>query len=92
MIDAQILGWIATILFSSMLIPQIIKTLKTKTTEGVSLLTYIIFLAGNIIALYYALMIGEAPLQIKYIIALIVTTFFILIFLYYKSKQKEVKI
>ncbi|NCN98681.1 hypothetical protein COU62_04735 [Candidatus Pacearchaeota archaeon CG10_big_fil_rev_8_21_14_0_10_35_219] len=37
---AQVLGWIATILFSIMVIPQMIKTLKTKNTEGVSLLLF----------------------------------------------------
>ncbi|MBS3072994.1 hypothetical protein J4477_04130 [Candidatus Pacearchaeota archaeon] len=31
---AQILGWLATILFSVMLIPQIIKTIKFKDTKS----------------------------------------------------------
>ncbi|MEK7125838.1 MAG: PQ-loop repeat-containing protein [Patescibacteria group bacterium] len=33
---AQILGWIATFLFSVMLIPQMVKTIKVKDTSGVS--------------------------------------------------------
>ena len=48
---AQILGWTATILFSLMIVPQMIKTIKTKSTKGVSLSLFVIFLVGNIIAL-----------------------------------------
>ena len=32
----NILGWTATIIFSVMLIPQLIKTIKTKTVKGTS--------------------------------------------------------
>ena len=41
---AQILGWTATFLFSEMVIPQMIKTIKSKDTRGVSLLLFIIYL------------------------------------------------
>jgi len=56
------LGWIATFLFSVMLIPQIIKTIKSKDTKGVSLLLFIIYLIANVIALIYAVMIAQPPL------------------------------
>lgn len=83
---AQILGWMATFLFSIMIIPQIIKTIKLKDTKGVSLLLFIIFLIANIIALIYATMINQAPLMIKYIIAIITTLFYIGLFIYYRRK------
>ena len=38
---AQVLGWIATFLFSVMVIPQMAKTLKSRDTKGVSLLLFI---------------------------------------------------
>ena len=79
---AQILGWIATILFSIMVIPQMIKTIKSKDTSGVSLLLFIIFLVANIIALIYAIMISQPPLIIKYIIAIVTTVVYIAIFNY----------
>ena len=60
---AQILGWTATFLFSIMVIPQIIKTIKLKDTSGVSLLLFIIYLIANIIALIYAFMIYQMPLD-----------------------------
>ncbi len=68
---APILGWIATILFTVCYIPQIIKTHKTKTVEGLSFLLLFISFVANIIALWYATLINQAPLQIKYILALL---------------------
>ncbi|MBI2102786.1 PQ-loop repeat-containing protein [Candidatus Woesearchaeota archaeon] len=86
---AQVLGWIATVLFSIMVIPQMVKTIKSKDTNGVSLLLFVIFLIANIIALTYAIMISQPPLIIKYIIAIITTVAYIIIFLYYYQKKKK---
>lgn len=86
---AQILGWVATFLFSVMVVPQIIKTIKSKDTSGVSLLLFIIFLIANIIALIYAILITQPPLIIKYIIAIITTIAYIGIFLYYYYQRKK---
>ena len=85
---AQILGWIATFLFSVMIIPQIIKTVKRKDTRGVSLMLFIIFLIANIIALIYAFMINQSPLIIKYVIAIIETIIYIGLYFYYKKSAK----
>lgn len=86
---AQILGWIATFLFSIMVIPQMIKTIKSKDTRGVSLLLFLIFLVANIIALIYAIMISQPPLIIKYVIAIMTTIAYIVIFLFYYTRNKE---
>lgn len=86
---AQILGWIATFLFSIMVIPQIIKTIKSKDTNGVSLLLFIIFLIANIIALVYAIMISQPPLIIKYIVAIVTTIIYIAIFLFYYTQKRN---
>jgi MtN3 and saliva related transmembrane protein len=86
---AQILGWIATILFSIMLVPQIIKTIRTKDTSGVSLLLFIIYLIANIFALIYAFMIYQSPLILKYSIAIATAVFYISLFLYYLNKKRK---
>tara|TARA_Y100000034_G_C6865757_1_gene394546 strand:+ start:1258 stop:1533 length:276 start_codon:yes stop_codon:yes gene_type:complete len=86
---AQILGWIATILFSLMIVPQIIKTLKTKNTEGVSLLLFVIYLIANIIAIIYAFMISQPPLIIKYQIGITVTVFYIIVYYVYSKNNKK---
>ena len=85
----QILGWIATFLFSIMIIPQMIKTIRTKDTRGVSLFLFIIFLVANIIALIYAILIYQPPLVLKYTIAIITTVAYITIFFYYKNKESS---
>ena len=68
---AQVLGWVATALFTVCFIPQIIKTWKTKTVDGLSFLFLFISFVANIIALAYATLIEQPPLQIKYILAMI---------------------
>ncbi|GEM_PF-1741005 len=86
----QILGWTATFLFSVMIIPQMIKTIKTKDTRGVSLLLFIIFLIANSIALIYAYRIAQTPLIIKYIIAIITTVIYITLYgFYFHQKKRE---
>jgi len=68
---SNILGWIATILFTVCYVPQMIKTYQTKTVDGVSFWLFGIAFIANIIALIYATMIDQSPLQTKYILALI---------------------
>jgi MtN3 and saliva related transmembrane protein len=87
---SQILGWIATFMFSIMIVPQMVKTIKSKDTHGVSLLLFVIFLIANVIALTYSIMIEQSPLIIKYCIAIITTITYILIFLYYYNKKKSI--
>jgi len=84
---SQILGWIATFLFSIMIIPQMIKTIRSRDTRGVSLMLFIIFLIANIIALTYAMLINQSPLIIKYVIAIVTTITYIGIFFYYKRLE-----
>lgn len=83
----QILGWIATTLFTAMYIPQIWRTLKTKSIDDVSLPMFIVGFIANIDALCYATMIHQKPLQIKYTLALIAIGIYIAV--YYKIKGKK---
>ena len=86
---AQILGWVATFLFSVMLIPQIIKTIKIKDTSGVSLFLFVIYLIANIIALLYAFLIDQSPLIIKYLIAIVTAIIYLSVFAFYSRRQKN---
>ena len=76
------------VIFSIMIIPQMMKTIKSKDTSGVSLLLFIIFLIANVIALIYAIMISQPPLIIKYIIAIVTTVGYIAIFSFYYTRKK----
>ncbi len=86
---ASLLGWIATFLFSVMLIPQILKTIKTKDTSGVSLLLFVIYFIANVIALIYAFLISQPPLIIKYILALITTIIYLTLYGVYFTRKKK---
>ncbi len=89
---AQILGWTATLLFSTMIVPQMIKTIKTKDTKGVSLTLFIIYIIGNIIALVYALLISQPPLIFKYSVAIMTTAIYIGLYVTYSKRKKISKI
>lgn len=67
---AMALGWIATFLFTICYVPQIIKTLKTQSVSGLSFGLLAIQFLANIVALWYASLISQPPLQIKYILGL----------------------
>lgn len=84
---ASILGWTATILFSLMLIPQIAKTIKLKTTKGVSVELFVMYFIANCIAFVYAVLIEQNPLIIKYVIGL--TTAILYLVIYFKIKGSE---
>ena len=97
---ADILGWTATTLFTICYIPQIIKTYKTKTVDGLSFRLFAISFIANIIAFCYATLISQPPLQIKYTLALIFLviciTMYLKVYFYQRkirnkdqSKQKE---
>lgn len=86
---ATTLGWIATILFTICYIPQIIKTHKTKTVEGLSFLLLFISFIANIVALWYSILIKQSPLQTKYVLALIFLGITIAIYLRVWRTQKQ---
>lgn len=86
---AQILGWTATILFSIMIIPQMIKTVKMKSNHGVSLALFVIYLIANLIALVYAFLISQGPLIIKYIIAIGTTVAYIWLYTLYDKRNNK---
>lgn len=85
----QFLGWTATFLFSIMIIPQMIKTIKSKDTKGVSVWLFIIFLIANSIALVYAFLIKQSPLIIKYVLAIITTVTYIILYIIYSQRKKK---
>ena len=89
---SAILGWTATILFTICYVPQIMKTYKTRTVEGLSFLLLFVSFIANIIALCYAFLINQPPLQIKYVLALIFLGVTIGLYLnvYFRQKREAV--
>lgn len=84
----QILGWIATVLFIICYIPQIMKTYQTKSIDGLSFRLLLISFVGNIVALWYAFLIKQPPLLIKYALTMVLLSICIFLYLkvYFKNK------
>ena len=66
-----IFGWTATALFTICYVPQMIKTWKTKSIEGLSFRLLAISFMANIVAFCYATLIQQPPLQVKYVLAMV---------------------
>ncbi|MEK7637486.1 MAG: SemiSWEET transporter [Patescibacteria group bacterium] len=62
MID--ILGYIAGMLVVISLVPQVVKSWKTKSTKDISLLRYIIYIVGLILWIIYAIIISNGPVAV----------------------------
>lgn len=61
----EILGFVAAILTTVSFVPQAIKVIRTRNTEGISLLMYTLFTAGMSLWLVYGLIIGSRPMIIS---------------------------
>ena len=83
--NVEIFGYFAAILTTSAFLPQLIKTLKSKKADDVSLTTLIMFIVGVISWIIYGLKISSTPILIANLITLILN-FLILISKIYFSK------
>lgn len=79
----NIFGYAAAILTTAAFLPQVIKTLKEKKTEDISLGMYIIFTLGISMWLIYGILKNEPPI----ILANLVTLVFALMILILKIKH-----
>ena len=85
-INIEFFGYFAAILTTTAFLPQLIKTLKTKKADDVSLLTLIMFLCGVGSWIVYGYAISSIPILIANTITLILN-FFILISKIYFGKK-----
>ena len=68
------LGLIAGALTTISFLPQVIKTLKTRKAEDISLLMFTILCLGILLWMIYGFIIGDLPLITSNFIALIFTS------------------
>ena len=66
--NVEFFGYFAAILTTLAFLPQLIKTLKTKKADDVSLLTLIMFLTGVMSWIFYGYRISSTPILIANII------------------------
>ena len=82
----EFFGYFAAILTTLAFLPQLIKTLKTKKAEDVSLITLIMFLIGVLSWIIYGYKISSTPILIANVVTFILNLL-ILIFKITFSKK-----
>ena len=82
----EFFGYFAAILTTLAFVPQLIKTLKTKKADDVSLITLIMFLTGVAAWIIYGIQISSKPILIANIITFLLN-FLILVFKLIYSKK-----
>ena len=85
--NVDIFGYLAAILTTVAFLPQLIKTLKTKKADDVSLTTLLMFISGVLFWIIYGYKISSIPVLIANLITLILNLL-ILISKIYFSKTK----
>jgi len=70
-------------------VTQSYKIIKTKSVEGVSLITYLIFVFGLAIWLIYGISLKEIPIIISNSVALFGASAVIFLYLIYSKKRKN---
>ena len=82
-LNIEFFGYIAALLTTAAFLPQLIKTLKTKKAEDVSLVTLIMFICGVGCWIIYGYKISSLPILIANIITLILNLFILISKIYY---------
>ena len=84
--NIDIFGYFAAILTTSAFLPQLIKTLKTKKAEDVSLSTLIMFIIGVFSWIIYGYNISSKPILIANFITLILNLLILVSKVYFSKK------
>ena len=85
-LNIEFFGYFAAILTTLAFLPQLIKTLRTKKAEDVSLITLIMFLTGVLAWIIYGYKISSTPILLANLITFILNLL-ILIFKITFSKK-----
>ena len=88
-LNIEFFGYFAAILTTAAFLPQLIKTLKTKKAEDVSLLTLIMFICGVGFWIIYGYEISSSPILIANIITFILNLFILVSKIYYSKNIRS---
>jgi len=83
--NIDIFGYIAAILTTAAFLPQLIKTLKTKKADDVSLTTLIMFITGVFSWIIYGYEISSIPILLANSITLILNLFILISKIYFSK-------
>ena len=83
--NIDIFGYLAAILTTAAFLPQLIKPLKTKKAEDVSLTTLIMFIIGVLSWIIYGYKISSIPIVIANLITLILNLLILISKVYFSN-------
>jgi len=87
--NVEIFGYFAAFLTTAAFLPQLIKTLKTKKAEDVSLSTLIMFIIGVFSWIIYGYNISSKPILIANIITLILNLLILVSKVYFSKTLSQ---
>ena len=88
-IITEFFGYFAAILTTAAFLPQLIKTLKTKKADDVSLVTLIMFISGLGSWIIYGYKISSSPILIANIITFVLNLFILISKIYYSKNIRS---
>ena len=83
--NVDIFGYFAAILTTSAFLPQLIKTIKTKKADDVSLITLIMFIVGVLSWIIYGYKISSLPILIANLITLVLNLLILISKIYFQN-------
>jgi len=83
--NVDIFGYFAAILTTSAFLPQLIKTLKTKKADDVSMTTLIMFIIGVLSWIIYGYKISSSPILIANLVTLILNLLILISKIYFSK-------
>ena len=83
--NVEIFGYVAAILTTAAFLPQLIKTLKTKKADDVSLITLIMFIVGVLCWIIYGYKISSIPILMANLITLLLNLLILISKIYFSK-------
>ena len=83
--NIDIFGYFAAILTTAAFLPQLIKTLRTKKADDVSLTTLLMFIIGVMFWIIYGYKISSSPILIANLITLILNLLILISKIYFSK-------
>ena len=87
--NVDIFGYFAAILTTAAFLPQLVKTLKTKKADDVSLTTLIMFIIGFLSWIIYGFKISSTPILIANLITLILNLMILISKIYFSKTLNQ---
>ena len=88
-INIEFFGYFAALLTTVAFLPQLIKTLRTKKADDVSLVTLVMFIIGLTSWIIYGYKISSIPILIANIITFILNVFILILKVYFSKKSSN---